>query len=69
MSNLYGAGGQPGSAVRGDRVFGADNIKRAIQTAKPDHTDASGSIATQPHEHSRERQRRLRQQAKRKAKP
>jgi hypothetical protein len=60
MSNLNPGG----SRNPGNRVFGAANIKRTIQTHKRDHTDASGSIADRPHEGTREQQRRLRRQQK-----
>jgi hypothetical protein len=63
MSNLNPGG----SRNPGGRIFGAANIKRTIQTHKPDHTVASGSIADRPHQASREQQRRLKQQ-QRKAK-
>lgn len=64
MSNLNPGG----SRHVGGRVFGAGAIKRHIQQGKPDHTDASGSIADQPHAGTREQQRRLRQAQKREGK-
>lgn len=60
MSNLHGSGGSRDKA--GNRLFGAGNIRRYIQQQKPDHTDASGSIADRPHAGTREQQRRKRQQ-------
>lgn len=48
------------------KVFGAANIKRAItDNLKGKDYSASGSLAGKNHTHSREVQRRLRQQQKR----
>lgn len=70
MSNLN-HGGYRGV---GARVFGARQIARACQDyKKPDVDKANGSIATgkdgttRPHNHSREVQRRLRQEARKAA--
>jgi hypothetical protein len=62
MSNL-----NPGGSRKvGARTFGADNIGRSIQRLKRDRAaDAENSIADRPHQHSREIERRLRQQARR----
>lgn len=58
-----------GSRNKGGRIFGAQNIKRAIQTQKADPMrDAHTSIADKPHAGTREQQRRARQQARKEAK-
>lgn len=47
------------------RIYGAANIKRHIQQQKPDYAQrAKGSMADQPHEHSREIARNLRKKAR-----
>jgi len=62
LSNLN-PGGYRGP---GPRVFGAENIRRACKANRiPDVDRADGSIADQPHKHSREVERRLRQEARR----
>jgi hypothetical protein len=61
MSNLNPGG----SRSRGSRLFTASAIKDACKRNKRRHIEpANGSIANQPHQHSREIARRLRQQAR-----
>lgn len=44
------------------RIYGANNIKRHLETQKPSYVKATNSLAGQPHEGTREAQRRLRQE-------
>lgn len=57
-----------GSRSKGPRAFTPQHIARACeQNRVPDVDRASGSIAMVPHQHSREQQRRLRQQQRKAA--
>jgi hypothetical protein len=63
MSNTNPGGSRASEGRR--RIFGAANIARACREGKiPEVDKPNHSIADQPHQNSREQQRRLRQQAR-----
>jgi hypothetical protein len=73
MSAAAGIALAAAAQLRSGKIYGYENIRRHLQTHKPDHARGGNSIAKlnrhtgQPHEHKREIQRRLRQQAARDA--
>lgn len=61
MGNLFPGG----SRNHGGRIFDAKAIAKVCENKQ---YGSSGSIADKPHSHDRERERRLRQQAKKESK-